>query len=364
MKLSLQAQCGQARAGVLHAARGDIQTPVFMPVGTYGTIKGVAARDAEALGFDIILGNAFHLWIRPGTEIIRAHGGLHGFGGWTRPILTDSGGYQVFSLGGKTSEEGVRFSAPHNGEKRFLTPELCMQIQSDLGSDIVMVLDECINAKASLVAAEKAMHLSMRWAARCRAAHSGNTNALFGIVQGGAYQHLRDESAAFLVDLGFDGYAIGGLAVGEEKKTMHAIVAETTKKLPADKPRYLMGVGTPSDIACSVLSGVDMFDCVLPTRNARNGQLFTDAGVLKMRNACYRDDTSPPDIHCDCPLCRQYTRAYLHHLLSVGEMRAATLMSIHNLAYYRRLMHRLRTAIIAGTLPQTVAEICEVYPAD
>ena len=362
MQFSLQAQCNGARTGVIHTARGDIQTPAFMPVGTYGAIKGISPEDAEKLGFDIILGNTFHLWIRPGTDIIRKHGGLHGFGGWRRPILTDSGGYQIFSLNGKISEEGAHFRAPHNGEARFLTPEVSMQVQRDLGSDIVMVLDECINAKADLPTAEKSMRLSMRWAARCREAHGNNAHALFGIVQGGAYQSLRDESADYLLGLGFDGYAIGGLAVGEEKSVMNAIVAETTKKLPADKPRYLMGVGTPVDIAQSVAAGIDMFDCVLPTRNARNGQLFTHAGVVKIRNACHRNDPSPPDSDCNCPVCRTYSRAYLHHLCSVGEMLAARLMTLHNLAYYRRLMSRLRAAIVTGNLPEVVRQIGAAYP--
>lgn len=357
MSFEIIAECGAARAGTLRTARGLIHTPAFMPVGTLGAVKGVSPVELAALGYDVMLANAFHLWLRPGEDIVAAHGGLHGFAGWNRPVLTDSGGYQVFSLRARVSEEGALFTAPHNGEKRMLTPELCMQIQRALGSDIVMPLDDCTSPGADEKAAGDSMRLSMRWARRCKIAHGDNPSMLFGIAQGGAHAALRAESAAELADIGFDGYAIGGLAVGESKEQTADMVAETASRLPGNAPRYLMGVGSPADIAEAVLRGVDMFDCVLPARNARNGSLFVRGGTLRMRNARHRRDTSPPDESCDCPVCRRFSRAYLHHLLATGEMLGARYMTIHNLAHYRRLMRDLRAAVIAGTLSEVVARI-------
>ena len=358
MRFKVSAICGKARAATLQTARGNIKTPAFMPVGTLGAVKGIAPWELAALGFDVMLANAFHLWLRPGEDIVAAHGGLHGFAGWQRPILTDSGGYQIFSLRTRRTltEEGAHFSAPHNGEKRLLTPETCMQIQSALKSDIAMVLDECAAANEEYSVVQNAMKLSMRWARRCKKTR-GDIPALFGIVQGGVFEDLRAESAAELIEIGFDGYAIGGLAVGEEKSRTADIVAATASMLPVDSPRYLMGVGTPADIASAVLRGADMFDCVLPARNARNGQLFTGAGVLRMKNARHRRDDSPPDENCNCPVCRNFSRAYLHHLMSVNDMLAARYMTIHNLAHYRALMRRLRYAIKNNTLPEVVREI-------
>lgn len=359
MRFSVSAECGAARAGRIETARGGVKTPAFMPVGTLGAVKGIPPSELAALGFDMMLANAFHLWLRPGEDIIAAHGGLHGFAGWRRPILTDSGGYQIFSLRAKLSEAGAVFAAPHNGEKRLLTPELCMQIQQKLGADIAMVLDDCTAPENSKNETAASMRLSMRWAKRCKTAHNENKNAaaLFGIVQGGVYEDLRAESAAVLTETGFDGYAIGGLAVGESKTLMRQTVAATAARLPAAKPRYLMGAGTPADIAAAVLRGVDMFDCVLPARNARNGQLFTGGGILRLRNARHRRDNSPPDENCNCPVCRTYSRAYLHHLLAVNEMLAARHMTVHNLAHYRALMKKLRAAIQNGNLSETVREI-------
>ena len=360
-----QMQCGNARAGVLRLHRGDVETPAFMPVGTLGAIKGaVEPADLRRLGFDIMLSNTFHLWQRPGVEVVTAHGGLHGFGGWRRPILTDSGGFQVFSLASlrRVSEDGVDFRAPHNGAACFLSPEKCMAIQRQLGSDIVMVLDECAPGDANEKIATAAMRRSLRWAARCKTAFADNPNALFGIVQGGVFSSLRAESAAGLANIGFDGYAIGGLAVGESASARRTVLEDTVHRLPADKPRYLMGVGTPSDIAHAVSCGVDMFDCVLPTRNARNGQLFTSTGVVKIRNSRHRADLSPPDAACGCPVCRRVSRAYLHHLFTIGDMSAARLLTLHNLAYYFGLMRRLRAAVGDGTLPAVVADIFTHYP--
>lgn len=358
MKFRVSATCGDARAATLETFRGNIKTPAFMPVGTLGAVKGIAPQELAALGFDVMLANAFHLWLRPGEDIVAAHGGLHGFGGWRRPILTDSGGYQIFSLRTRRTltEEGAHFSAPHNGEKRLLTPELCMQIQSSLKSDIAMVLDECAAANEEYSVVQNAMQLSMRWARRCKESR-GDIPALFGIVQGGVFKDLRAESVAELIDIGFDGYAIGGLAVGEEKSLTADIVAATAEMLPVDSPRYLMGVGTPADIASAVLRGADMFDCVLPARNARNGQLFTSAGVLRIKNARHRRDESPPDEKCGCPVCRNFSRAYLHHLFAVNDILAARYMTIHNLAHYRGLMRRLRHAIKNNTLSEVVREI-------
>lgn len=360
------AACGKARAGVLQLARGDIRTPVFMPVGTIGAVRGaMTAADISQQGFDIILGNTFHLWQRPGLEVLSAHGGLHGFGGWHKPILTDSGGFQVFSLASlrKISEDGVAFNAPHNGQKCFLSPEGCMDIQRVINSDIVMVLDDCTPPAAGEKATAESMRRSMRWAARCKKSftESANPNALFGIVQGGISLALRRESLEALCDIGFNGYAIGGLAVGETKAQMRAVLAEVPSLLPPQKPRYLMGVGTPADIALAVADGIDMFDCVLPTRNARNGQLFTSEGVLKIRNAANRHDTRPPDQHCTCQTCRRHSRAYLHHLFAIGDMLAPRLATIHNLSFYRRLMSRLAAAIETNTLPQTVKQITQIF---
>jgi queuine tRNA-ribosyltransferase len=352
MQFKVTASDGAARRGVLETAHGAIDTPAFMPVGTYGAVKGMSPVEVRELGAQIVLGNTFHLWLRPGLDVIGAHGGLHRFMGWDGPILTDSGGFQVFSLGElrKISEEGVRFQSPVNGDACFLTPEESMRIQRVLNSDIVMAFDECTPHPATPEQARDSMRLSMRWAARSRAAHAGNPNALFGIVQGGMYENLRDESLAELVNIGFDGYAIGGLSVGEPKPDMLRILRHTAPRLPADRPRYLMGVGTPSDIVAAVAAGIDMFDCVLPTRNARNGWLYTRHGVIKLRNARYRDDLAPLDKDCACYTCRNFTRAYLHHLQRVNEMLGARLNTLHNLHYYQELMAGLRAAIAGGGL--------------
>ena len=359
MEFTVTARSGLARRGILRTTHGAIDTPAFMPVGTYGTVKAMNPAELRDLGAQIVLGNTFHLWLRPGLEVIGAHGGLHRFMGWDGPILTDSGGFQVFSLGAlrKISEEGVKFQSPINGDACFLTPEESMRIQRVLSSDIVMVFDECTPYPATMDEARQSMQLSLRWAARSKAAHADNSNALFGIVQGGVYEPLRDESLAGLTRIGFDGYAIGGLSVGETKEEMLRILHHTAPQLPADKPRYLMGVGTPQDLIDAVQAGVDMFDCVLPTRNARNGWLYTSGGVVKLRNARYRDDLTPLDAQCDCYTCQHFTRAYLHHLQKVNEILGARLNTLHNLHFYQRLMQRLRAAIAAGTLAQTVAEL-------
>jgi queuine tRNA-ribosyltransferase len=357
MQFKVSATDGAARRGVLQTAHGNIDTPAFMPVGTYGAVKGMSPVEVRELGAQIVLGNTFHLWLRPGLDVIGAHGGLHRFMGWDGPILTDSGGFQVFSLGEmrKISEEGVKFQSPVNGDACFLTPEESMRIQRVLNSDIVMAFDECTAHPATLEQARDSMQLSMRWAARSKAAHAGNPNALFGIVQGGMYEQLRDESLAKLTDIGFDGYAIGGLSVGEPKPDMLRILRHTAPRLPADRPRYLMGVGTPSDIVAAVAAGIDMFDCVLPTRNARNGWLYTRHGVIKLRNARYRDDLGPLDPDCACYTCCNFTRAYLHHLQRVNEMLGARLNTLHNLHYYQELMAGLRAAIAEGRLADFAA---------
>jgi queuine tRNA-ribosyltransferase len=318
-----------------------------MPVGTYGTVKAVSPADLAEIGAQIVLSNTFHLWLRPGLEVIEAHGGLHRFMGWDGPILTDSGGFQVFSLGAlrKISEEGVQFQSPVNGDRCFLSPEESMRIQRALNSDVVMIFDECTPYPADEVAAADSMRLSLRWAERSKRAHQGNTNALFGIVQGGMHEHLRDESVGRLTETGFDGYAIGGLSVGEPKADMLRILRHTTPQLPEKQPRYLMGVGTPTDIVDAVEAGIDMFDCVLPTRNARNGWLFTRHGTIKLRNSQYRTDLQPVDEACACYTCRHFTRAYLHHLQRVNEMLGSRLNTIHNLHYYQELMSGLRGAI-------------------
>ncbi|MCC7484263.1 MAG: tRNA guanosine(34) transglycosylase Tgt [Burkholderiales bacterium] len=350
MKFEVLATDGAARCGVLELAHGRVATPAFMPVGTYGAVKGMSPRDLEEAGARIVLGNAFHLWLRPGVEVIEAHGGLHRFMGWNGPILTDSGGFQVWSLGAlrRVTGEGVHFRSPVNGDPCFLTPEESIRIQRALDSDIAMAFDECTAYPATPEQARESMTLSLRWAERSRRAHEGSGNALFGVVQGGMYEALREESLAGLAGIGFDGYAIGGLSVGEPKRDMARIVGHTAPRLPAARPRYLMGVGTPLDIAAAVAAGIDLFDCVLPTRNARNGWLYTSRGVLKLRNARYRPDLAPPDPECDCGTCRNFTRAYLHHLQRVNEMLGAHLNTVHNLHYYQRLMQGLRAAIAAG----------------
>ncbi len=354
MKFERIASDGAARRGRLTLAHGVVDTPVFMPVGTYGTVKAMTPRDLTEIGAQICLGNTFHLWLRPGLEVIAAHGGLHKFMGWNGPILTDSGGFQVFSLGAlrKITEEGVKFSSPINGDKLFLTPEISMQIQHTLNSDIVMIFDECTPYPATQTQAADSMRLSLRWAQRSRDAHNAleNTNALFGIVQGGMYEDLRDESLGRLADIGFDGFAIGGLSVGEPKDEMTRILAHTAPRLPQDKPRYLMGVGTPEDLVAAVQAGIDMFDCVMPTRNARNGHLFTRFGDIKIKNAQYKNDPRPLDESCECYTCRNFSRAYLHHLHRIGEILGAQLNTLHNLHYYQTLMRELREAIAAGQL--------------
>jgi len=356
MKFEVIAQCGAARRGRLTLAHGVVETPVFMPVGTYGTVKAMAPNELEELGAQIVLGNTFHLWLRPGTDVIAAHAGLHRFMGWPRPILTDSGGYQVFSLGPlrKVREEGVAFASPVDGDRLMLTPELSIEIQRALDSDIAMVFDECTAYPASRDEAAASMQLSLRWATRCKQAHAGSRNALFGIVQGGMFEDLRDESLASLAAIGFDGYAIGGLSVGEPKEDMRRIQAHIAPRLPAGRPRYLMGVGTPEDIVEAVGAGVDMFDCVLPTRNARNGWLYTRYGDAKIRNARYRADPRPLDETCGCYACRNFSRAYLHHLQRSNEILGARLNTIHNLYYYLALLSELREAIAAGALPACV----------
>jgi queuine tRNA-ribosyltransferase len=331
-------------------ARGSIETPAFMPVGTYGTVKAMTPEELVDLGAEIILGNTFHLWLRPGTEIIRAHGDLHDFMHWERPILTDSGGFQVFSLGEmrKITEQGVHFRSPVDGAKIFMGPEESMQIQRELGSDIVMIFDECTPYPATEQQARESMELSLRWAARSRAAHQGNPNALFGIVQGGVFTDLRQRSLDGLTDIGFDGYAVGGLSVGEPPEDRWRVLDFLGQRLPQDHPRYLMGVGTPEDIVEAVRRGIDMFDCVMPTRNARNGHLFTRAGVVRIRNAAHAADTRPLDPQCNCYTCRHYSRAYLRHLFRCNEILGSRLNTIHNLAYYQDLMRGIRQSIETG----------------
>jgi len=358
MKFELLATDGAARRTRLSLAHGVLDTPAFMPVGTYGTVKAMRPTDLKDIGAQIVLGNTFHLWLRPGLDVIAAHGGLHRFMGWDGPILTDSGGFQVFSLNElrKISEEGVKFRSPVNGDLCFLSPEESMRIQRVLNADIVMIFDECTPYPADLKEAEDSMQLSLRWAARSKQAHGDNPNALFGIVQGGMHPELRLQSLQGLVQIGFDGYAIGGLSVGEPKEEMRKILNYTAPLLPQDKPRYLMGVGTPEDIVEAVLAGMDMFDCVMPTRNARNGHLFTRHGDVRIRNSRYRHDTQPLDAECACYTCRNFTRAYLHHLDKSQEILGATLNTLHNLHYYQELMRGLREAIAAGRLTDFVAE--------
>ena len=361
MKFQLHKTCGRARTGLLQMDRGDIRTPAFMPVGTYGTVKAMTPAEVRETGADIILGNTFHLMLRPGTDVIEKHGSLHDFMQWKRPILTDSGGFQVWSLAErrKITEQGVTFASPIDGSKVFMGPEESMAVQKSLGSDIVMIFDECTPYPATRQQASESMELSLRWAERSRRAHEGNPSALFGIVQGGMFEDLRIRSAQKLVEIGFDGYAIGGLSVGEPHDERDRVLDCTVPELPEDRPRYLMGVGRPEDIIAGVMRGIDMFDCVMPTRNARNGYLFTSRGVLKIRNARYEQDTRPIDPDCDCETCRTYSRAYLKHLDRCNEILGFRLMTIHNLRVYQRLMQGLRDAIGSGELESFAAEYLE-----
>lgn len=358
LQFELLATDGAARRGRLTLNHGVVQTPIFMPVGTYGSVKAMLPHELEEINAQIVLGNTFHLWLRPGTEVLEKHGGLHGFMQWQKPILTDSGGFQVFSLDGlrKITEEGVKFASPIDGSRLFLTPEESMRIQRSLNSDVVMVFDECTpysidGRPATTEEAARSMRMSLRWARRSREAFDAleNPNALFGIVQGGMYEALRDESLAGLVDIGFHGYAIGGLSVGEPKEDMMRVLAHVAPRLPANAPRYLMGVGTPEDLVEGVSRGVDMFDCVMPTRNARNGWLFTRYGDIKIRNARYRDDTRPLDPSCSCHTCSHFSRAYLHHLQKANEITGARLNTLHNLHFYLKIMDEMREAIAGGT---------------
>ncbi len=341
---------GNARLGRLHLAHGVVETPIFMPVGTYGAVKSLSPNDLDLA--QIILGNTFHLWLRPGLDVIAKAGGLHQFMGWNKPILTDSGGFQVFSLGKlrKITEEGVYFQNPIDGSKLFLSPEKSMEIQSVLNSDVVMIFDECTPYPASYQVARESMELSLRWAKRSRDAHDNynNPNLLFGIVQGGIYPELRQKSLDSLMEIGFDGIAIGGLSVGEPKHEMYSMLDSLQPMLPPEKPHYLMGVGTPEDLVYGVASGVDMFDCVMPTRNARNGWLFTRFGDIKIKNAKYKDDMTPLDGSCECYTCKNFSRAYLHHLFKIGEILGSRLNTIHNLHYYLTLMAEIREAISQG----------------
>ncbi|MDR3298791.1 MAG: tRNA guanosine(34) transglycosylase Tgt [Candidatus Accumulibacter sp.] len=360
MNFELLASDGEARRGRLTLVHGVVDTPVFMPVGTYGTVKAMTPRDLAATGAQICLGNTFHLWLRPGLEVIAAHAGLHRFMGWDAPILTDSGGFQVFSLGAlrKIDEDGVRFASPLNGDKLLLTPEESMRIQHVLNADIAMIFDECTPYPASFDATASSMRLSLRWARRSRDEFDRleNPNALFGIVQGGMYENLRDESLAVLSDIGFDGFALGGLSVGEPKEEMARVLAHIVPRLPMGKPRYLMGVGTPEDLVRGVQTGIDLFDCVMPTRNARNGHLFTRHGDIRIKNAQHKNDPRPLDESCGCYTCRHFSRAYLHHLFRVGEILGAQLNTLHNLHYYQTLMRELREAIAADRLASMAAD--------
>ncbi|WXT99625.1 MAG: Queuine tRNA-ribosyltransferase [Catillopecten margaritatus gill symbiont] len=356
MKFNLSNTDNKARRGKLTFERGEVETPAFMPVGTYGTVKAMTPEEVQELGAQIILGNTFHLAITPGTEVIEAHGDLHNFMHWQGPILTDSGGFQVFSLGDtrKISEAGVDFRSPKDGAKIFMGPEESMQIQHKLGSDIVMIFDECTPYPADKPTVDQSMQLSLRWAKRSKAEHEklGNKNALFGIVQGGMFEDLRSQSATELMSIDFDGYAIGGLSVGEPKEEMIKVLDYLPEQLPPNKPRYLMGVGTPSDLVEAVERGIDMFDCVMPTRNARNGYLFTSIGTVKIRNAQYKLDTNPVDARCGCYTCKNYTRSYLHHLQRKNEILGSRLNTIHNLHYYQDLMAGMREAIESNTFAE------------
>lgn len=360
MKYELLKKQGRARRGQLQFDRGTVETPAFMPVGTYGTVKGMTPEEVKGTGAEILLGNTFHLWLRPGQEIMKLHGDLHDFMNWKGPILTDSGGFQVFSLGKtrKITEEGVHFRSPVNGDKIFMDAEKSMQIQYDLGSDVVMIFDECTPYPATHDEARISMERSIRWADRSRNEfdRQENPNALFGIVQGGVYEDLRDVSVEALTKIGFDGYAVGGLAVGEPKEDMHRILEHTCPQLPEDKPRYLMGVGKPEDLVEGVRRGIDMFDCVMPTRNARNGHLFVTGGVIKIRNAKHKVDTTPLDPECDCYTCQNYSKSYLHHLDRCNEILGARLNTIHNLRYYQRIMASIRKALEEERFEQFVEE--------
>lgn len=359
MQFNVKQKHGFARRGQLVFSRGVVETPAFMPVGTYGTVKAMTPEDVAKTGAQILLGNTFHLMLRPGTEVIAKHGDLHDFMHWSGPILTDSGGFQVFSLGAmrKITEEGVTFKSPVNGEKIFMSPESSMQVQRALGSDIVMAFDECTPYPASEKEAKQSMEMSMRWARRSKEAFGDNPNALFGIIQGGVYEHLRQASLEALVDIDFPGYAIGGLAVGEPKEEMLAMLDFLADKLPEDKPHYLMGVGTPRDIVEAVQRGVDMFDCVMPTRNARNGHLFTSRGVVRIRNSQYKTDTTTLDPNCACYTCQNYSKAYLYHLDKCREMLGCHLNTIHNLTFYQNLMQGIRAAIESETLAEFAAAL-------
>ena len=364
MKFELITKDLLARRGRITFPSGHIvNTPAFMPIGTYGTVKAMTPEDVKATGAEIILGNTFHLMLRPGTEIIKAHGGLHNFMHWSGSILTDSGGFQVFSLSDlrKITEEGVWFKSPLDGSNVFLNPEISMQIQRDLDSNIVMIFDECTPFPVSYDDAAKSVDLSIGWAKRSKIAHGDNKNALFGIIQGSIFTDLRDRSLAALLEIGFDGYAIGGLAVGEPKHEMFGILQHLAPQIPENKPRYLMGVGTPQDLIDGVLNGVDMFDCVLPTRNARNGCLFTSKGVVRIRNSVHKNDLAPLDQNCDCYTCKYYTRAYLHHLDRCREILGARLNTIHNLHFYQKLMTNLRQALEQGKLSQFVSDFYQLY---
>jgi queuine tRNA-ribosyltransferase len=370
MKFQVEHSAGTARTGWLEFRRGRVRTPAFMPVGTYGSVKSVTPEEVAGSGAQIILGNTFHLMLRPGTDIVRRHGGLHEFMHWTGPILTDSGGFQVFSLAElrKLTEDGVRFRSPVNGDEVYLTPEKSMEVQHDLNADVTMIFDECTPYPATEAEARESMELSLRWAARSRKRFDELKNdepdrgeALFGIVQGGIYDQLRRHSLAGLADIGFDGYAVGGLAVGEPEDERNAVLDALLPAMPRDAPRYLMGVGTPVDIAEAVSRGIDMFDCVMPTRHARTGHLFTSAGVVKIRNTQYRDDTGPLDAECDCYTCRNYSRSYLRHLEKCGEILGSRLNTIHNLHYYQKLMRDLRAAIEVGELTAFVRNLRRTY---
>jgi queuine tRNA-ribosyltransferase len=365
MKFTLDKTLGTARRGKLTFDRGVVETPAFMPVGTYGTVKAMTPEELTGLGAQIILGNTFHLMLRPGTDIIKKHGDLHDFMNWHGPILTDSGGFQVFSLAKmrKISEEGVHFNSPVNGSKVFLSPEVSMQVQRDLGSDIVMVFDECTPYPAEANVVRESMEMSMRWAARSKVAHADNPSALFGIVQGGTYPELRRESALGLTEIGFDGYAIGGLSVGEPADERNETLDHCLPHLPTDKPRYLMGVGKPEDLIEGVRRGIDMFDCVIPTRNARTGFLYTHTGIVRIRNARYADDTLPIDEQCGCYTCQNYSRAYLRHLDKCGEILGARLNTIHNLYYFQVLMSRIRKAIEEDRYDSFCDEFYEQFQA-
>jgi queuine tRNA-ribosyltransferase len=358
MSFSVTKTHGKARLGKLSFPRGEINTPAFMPVGTYGTVKGLTPAQVDSIGAEIILGNTFHLLLRPGTEIIKQHGDLHDFMQWKKPILTDSGGFQVFSLGKmrKITEEGVEFRSPVNGEKVFMSPESSIQIQKDLGSDIVMIFDECTPHPATELEVSVSMKLSLRWAQRSKDAHGQSPSALFGIIQGGMFENLRKESLQELVDIGFDGYAIGGLSVGEPKEEMMRVLSFLAHEMPSQSPRYLMGVGKPEDLVESVRRGIDMFDCVMPTRNARNGHLFTHKGVVKIRNAANKIDMGPVDDQCDCYTCLNFSRSYLHHLDKCKEILGSTLNTINNLSYYQILMAGIRQSLKDDTFDAFIAD--------